>query len=393
MLKKAMERNLKLLYVIRIVRSFGVFAPVIVLFYQENGLSQTEVFALQSIFALAVLLLEVPSGYFADVFGRRLSVILGGVLAAIGFGGYSFAMSFPVFVLFEVVLGLGLSFLSGADQALARDSLIALGKEHEHRRFEAKSHEYGSWASALAAIAGGLIALISLRSTIIAQAIIEALLIPAAILLVEPPRTKPTATQNPWQEVRRIVRYSLREHQQIKWLIAYSAVVTVMTHTMFWLNQPLFTEMGVPLGWFGLLTAGLFISQGFSARASDWYERRLGKKRALTSFVLIGTVCYLLVGSFLHVAILPILLGFQFIRGAAMPVMRDYINEHVESSIRATVLSVSNLVRQLLYTVIGPVIGFIVDQYSLGIGLYFSAAFYGALGLFVLTRMNVNGDL
>ncbi|HIA92126.1 TPA: MFS transporter [Candidatus Saccharibacteria bacterium] len=391
-LEQKMKRNLKLLYILRAIRSFGVFAPVIVLFFQENGLSQTEVFALQSIFAAAIVLLEVPSGYFADVFGRRISVVLGGLFTALGFGGYALASGFAQFLPMEILIGIGLSFLSGADQALARDSLIALSRESYYRKFESRAHELSSWSSALAALTGGFIALISLQSVIVAQAIVTALLVPFSLLIIEPPRTKPTG-KNPWKQVKKIVRYSLREHQQLKWLIAYGAVVTTLTHTMFWLTQPLFEQVGVPLGWFGALTALLFVSQGLSAKVSIWYEQKLGKRRALKSFVLIGTVSYVLIGAFTLVWMLPVLLGFQFIRGAAMPVMSDYVHEHVESDIRATVMSVNSLASKLFYTFAGPVVGLVVDNYSLSAGLWFSALLYGTLGWFVLSRMNRNGDL
>ena len=58
---------------------FGVlafFVPVIVLFWQDNDLSMTRIMVLQSLYFLIIVILEVPSGYFVDVFGRRTSLIL-----------------------------------------------------------------------------------------------------------------------------------------------------------------------------------------------------------------------------------------------------------------------------------------------------------------------------
>jgi len=51
--------------------ALSFFVPIIVLFWQENDLNLTQIMILQSLFSLTVVLLEIPSGYFADVFGRK----------------------------------------------------------------------------------------------------------------------------------------------------------------------------------------------------------------------------------------------------------------------------------------------------------------------------------
>ena len=45
--------------------------PIIVIFFKENGLSLTQIMILQSVYSLTVALTEIPSGYFADFFGRK----------------------------------------------------------------------------------------------------------------------------------------------------------------------------------------------------------------------------------------------------------------------------------------------------------------------------------
>ena len=54
-----------------------VIIPVIVPFFESKGLSLAEVYYLQAIFAFVVVVFEVPSGYFADVFGRKNALVVG----------------------------------------------------------------------------------------------------------------------------------------------------------------------------------------------------------------------------------------------------------------------------------------------------------------------------
>ena len=62
-----------------------IIMPIIVIFFQENGLSLKEVMILQGVYSLMVALMEIPSGYLADVFGRKHTLTLGAILAFIGF--------------------------------------------------------------------------------------------------------------------------------------------------------------------------------------------------------------------------------------------------------------------------------------------------------------------
>jgi len=75
--------------------------PIIVLFFQENGLSMKEVFLLQSIFSIGIILFEIPSGYFSDVIGRKKTIILGCIFGFLGFSIYSFSYGFLGFLIAE----------------------------------------------------------------------------------------------------------------------------------------------------------------------------------------------------------------------------------------------------------------------------------------------------
>ena len=74
------------------------FAPVIFLFFTENGLSMTQILFLQSIYAIFTVILEIPTGTIGDYFGRKLSVSLGTFIFAFGIGIYSFGNSFTFFL-------------------------------------------------------------------------------------------------------------------------------------------------------------------------------------------------------------------------------------------------------------------------------------------------------
>lgn len=383
---KRMKRNIWLLYVFQIVRNFSLFIPIIVPFFQENGLSQTNIYVLQSLFAITIVILEIPTGYFADYVGRKQSLFLGALFSTCGFIMYSLAYGFLPILFAEVMLGIGYSFISGADTALAYDSFAAEGEEGKYLGFAARSNSLTGMSEALASVIGGFLALMSLRTPLIVEAVLYACTIPLALFLTEPKRIK-TALRNPWRDVLRITKYALHGHMEIKWLIFYGATVATLTHTMVWLTQPYYQLVGIPLGWFGILWAVQLCMMALFAYYSDRYEKWLGKKYALISFPIIGCFSYLVLALFPSVVTIPILLGFYFVRGVHIPILHHYVNSIVESDIRATVLSVKNLVQKLIYSIFGPLIGVVVDAYSLQTALLFSTILYGSVSLVVLLNM------
>jgi predicted MFS family arabinose efflux permease len=385
-MSKSMKRNILLIYVFQIVRNFALFVPIIVPFFQENGLSQTQIFILQALFALTIIPLEVPSGYFADYVGRKQSIFIGALFSTVGFLLYSLSYGFLQLLLAEIVLGIGYSFISGADTAMAYDSFAAEGKEKEYLRFASRSHGYIASSEGVASIIGGFLAIVSLRTPVVAQAIVYSLTIPLALLLTEPKRIK-SAAKNPFGDILRITKHALHGHKEIKWLILYGATMATLTHTMVWLIQPYYQLVGIPIVWFGILWAGQLFIMGLFSRNAARYEKWLGRKYALISFPIIGCLSYIILGLAPSIATLPLLLGFFFVRGVHIPILQHYVNSVVASDIRATVLSVKNLVQKMIYALFGPLIGVVVDVYSLQTALLFSAALYGSLGIIVLANM------
>ncbi len=361
-----------------------VFMPVIVLFYQKNGLSMKEVFILQSIFSLSIVLFEIPSGYLSDIIGRRLSITIGCALSVIGFGFYSISYGFTGFLIAELLLGLATSFVSGSDSALLYDTLLLFDKEDEYTKAEGRITSIGNFSEGLAAIAGGLLALISLRTPFYAETIIALLSVPVALSLYEPERKKYDNSDGNLIGMLRIVKYSLHDHVEVKWFILYSSLISASTLTIVWFIQPFLKAAGLPLEFFGIVWAALQFSVGVFSLYAYRFEMLLGKKKSLVSLIVLTFIGYLLLSMFQSLWAALFLFIFYFVRGIAYPVLKDYINELISSDIRATVLSVKSLAARLNFSLIGPLVGWISDIYSLSTALLASGIIFLCLGMISL---------
>lgn len=387
----SLKSNIRKLYFIKAFRWFMLIMPVVVLFFQENGLSMLQIFLLQSIFSIVIVISEVPSGYLADIIGRRVSIIGGCILATAGFAAYSFSYSFWGFLFAEVLLGLSASFISGADSALIYDSLVEMGSVDEYKKTEGRLTSIGNFSEGIASLIGGLLALISLRTPLFFEAAITFLSIPVAFSLIEPERHKLDNSEGNLKSILRIVKYSLHDHAEIKWLIMYSAMIGVSILTMVWFVQPYLKLVGLPLALFGIAWAGLQFSVGIFSFYAHRIELFVGRKRTLISLVILTAICFCLLSVFQSLWSIIFIVILYFLRGISYPVLKDYINQIITSDIRATVLSVSSLVRRLFFSIFGPVIGWVSDLYSLSTALMLCGIiflFWGGISLILLHRYN-----
>ena len=357
--------NLWKLYAMQACRWFLLLMPVLVLFYQEIGLDLQDVFAIQAFYSVCVILFEIPSGYFADRLGRRRSLLIGSISAAAGFWVYALAATFADFLVAQFLIAVGSSFISGSDSALLYDTLIQLRRRNEYQKVAGRLASMANFSEGIAALVGGSLALISLRTPLYCQAVLMLAVIPLAWSLVEPSRKTPDVSEGSFRAVLRIVRYALHGHAEIKWLILYSSLVGTSTLTIVWMVQPYLQVVGLPLEWFGGAWAILQFSVGFFAVNAYRVEAVFGRRASLIGLILLSAAGYILLGLFQALWATVFLLVFYLVRGINGPVMNDYINRCVDSEIRATVLSVKSLVGRLMFTIIGPMTGWISDQYGL----------------------------
>ena len=343
---------------------FMIIMPVIVLFFQDNDLNMMEIMTLQAIYSSSLALAEIPSGYTADLLGRKKTLVLGCILSFLGFSLFSISYSFWWFFTAEIFLGLGNSFISGADTAIMYDSLLEVKKEKKFLKYEGRSISIGNFSEAIAGIIGGSLAAISFRYPAYAQVLISFLILPFAISLKEP-KMQQKRIKKSWKSILEVMSFCLKKSKILKTHIFYSSGVGVGTLMMAWLAQPFIKELGVQMKHYGLLWALLNVVVGFVAYHAHLIENKFSEFQSL---FIIGLVCvsgYLLISFNINLAGFGILLIFYANRGYATPILRNHINRHTPSNVRATVMSIRSLIIRMSFALIAPWIGWVSDQWGL----------------------------
>ncbi|MDP2812637.1 MAG: MFS transporter [bacterium] len=377
--EKNIRSNIIKLYYIKALRWFLLVMPIIVLFFQENGLSMTEILILQSAFSLSIILFEIPSGYFSDVVGRKITIIIACVLGFAGYLAYSLAYNFGQFLIAEIILGFSSSFLSGTDSAMIYDTLAQLKEEKKYQKVEGRLMSIGNFSEGIASLIAGFVATISLRVPFYIETVFILFAIPIALSLKEPIRRRYQSPEGNIKGIMKIVTHSLHHHSQIKWLIIYAGFVSSSTLTMVFFIQPYFQLVNLPLQFFGIVWAIFNLSVGIFSLLAYKLEIKLGRKTSLISLIFFPFAGYLLLSLTQSLWSLIFMIPFYFTRAISYPILKDYVNRLVSSDMRATVLSIKNLVGRFIFAVMGPIVGYAADVYTLRAALAASGIIFFVL--------------
>ena len=154
---KKLESNILKFYLFQIFLGMYFYFPIIVLFWQNNGLSLTEIMLLQSAVAIFILVLEIPTGYFADAFGRKSALIGSFVVYIISFSVFYLSTDFWLFLIAFILYGIGEAFRSGTHKGMIMDYLKLNHWEDQKINYYGHTRSWSQKGSAISALIAGLI--------------------------------------------------------------------------------------------------------------------------------------------------------------------------------------------------------------------------------------------
>jgi len=374
------DRSARNLRLYPLFLSLGVtpfFVPVIVLFWRECGLDALDIYILQGLFALAVVLLEVPTGTVADRLGKRTSLLWGSALIAACFLLYAISSTFWAFLAAEIVGAVGISLLSGADSALLYDSLRGLGREDEFQRREGAARAWQMIAIAACSVIGGFVGDVSLRATLWLSAVGPAVAFAIALLFTEV-RSAEQERPSTWTLVAGSLRF-LRRHRLVRWYVLFFAVLTGSATWLLWLYQPYMEWTGLPVFTFGMAFAAFNIFAALSSRYAHRFDALLGRGGALVGLAALQIAPMVLMAFVVTPASFLFILGHQAVRGVGRPILADRILQYTFADKRATVLSLTSMAGRLFFALTAGIVGWMATALPMERSLLGQAALLTAV--------------
>jgi MFS family permease len=383
-LQRDLQRNIFLVKPLAFLGDFILFVPVFVPFFRECGLSAQQVFYVQAVFSAAVLLAEIPSGYFSDVLGRRKALLTFSLLLTSGLLLYALGDNIVLFICAEVILALGWSLRSGTDSAILYDSLLSLKRPQDYRTLSGKNEALARLGTGVSSIAGGLLGMLWLRLPFVLNLVPAGFIILLASRLREPPRHRQDGT-SPAKEIIQTVGDAWRI-KGLPRLLLLQAVIFSGGISSLWLWMVVFDQRGVAPAWNGLLFAAAQFASAAGAGLSHRLETFLGRKLFFLSLLLIPAVllCMACCDG-------PLVYGLPLVHsllwGCSTPAILELLNQRVDSRRRATFLSLGSFLGRGLNIVFLTVTGSLTAAIGSWAGFVFLATVILAGQIFFFAGM------
>jgi DHA3 family tetracycline resistance protein-like MFS transporter len=364
------------------------------------GLTPLQLVLVGTTLEVSAFIFEVPTGVVADSYSRRLSIIIGYVLMGAGFFVYGLFPAFLPILLAQVIWGLGYTFTSGATQAWITDEV---GEESANKLF-LRVTQVGLFASLIGMGAAVLIGGTNVTLPIIVGAI-GVVLIGVTLAVIMPEtgfKPTPREDRNDWQHMGHTFNMgvkAVRSHPRLMNIVGVGLFYGLYSegfdrlwvkHMIDTFDLPVFYGANQVAFFSVLRVAGAILT----ILAVRYVEKRVdtGSSLAIGRSMLIvtGLVSAALIGfaisPFLSLTI-GLYLAIYILRSVAGPLQTAWVNQKLDSNVRATVHSMFGQVDAIGQVMGGPGVA-LIARFASVIAAISTSGLLLTPALFLIRRAN-----
>ncbi len=350
------KRIIRLYYWFQFTFTLLFWTPVFFEYQRRMGLSDPQIFRIQSIYYIVFCFLELPTGYLADRFGYIRSMILGAITLVLANLVAVYVTSFGGFVVHWVLVALARSFVSGASSAYLFEYLRRTGAHAEFKQIEGNARAYSLFGRITCfAVIGYLMAWhVTLPYWLTAGSAFISVIFATMLPAFSSPKVADVlsgvARQGSALANKKVsLRVALRHAAGSPWLmmLMFQGVVIFVLARVVSVNlfQPILSLKGFAVPAYGVVMAVMTFFEAIGSARPNWMRKYFSDIQSV--FVLSSLMA-------LSVAIIPffgqngtifVLIFFSVATGLSYPIQKQVMNEAIpDPEYRATILSLESLI-------------------------------------------------
>ncbi|MDF2670082.1 MAG: transporter [Paenibacillus sp.] len=362
------------------IRFFYNLIPAYVierLFWEERGMTIQMVVYTEIIFALTVVLFEVPTGIIADKWGRKQMIVVSALLGCCEFLILVFATEFWHFALVVFLAAIGSAASSGAENALLYDSLASVGKEHAFEKYVGRLNAIDITSTMIAALCGGLLASrfgyefnywLSFVGMLVSLCL--------TLTLIEPAASNQDDEEDQQIPIRTYITASVRlfRHNRGVLLVLLSGMVTGAAINFideFW--QIYLDRLDIPVIYFGLFSAVIFLLRLPGNLLAYMLKSRFSYRLLLSTVAAVLAVGFMYLSLFQGYSGLAAMFVICLFAGIIEPLAAGYLHHRMDSTMRATMGSFQSLGENAVLILTGVGFGYFSFKFDVFGGYGFIA--------------------
>jgi len=386
-MERIRDRNITKFAFYGFFKNLRFFEPYIYLYFLAIGLSFFEIGLIISIRELSIYIFEIPTGFIADIWGKKKSMLLCFVLYIISFVVYYLSYSFWWLALASIFFGLGEAFRLGTHKALIFDYLDWKGISSRKTEVYGFTRSVSLYGKALSAIIAAVLLIWLHNYHIIFLFSIIPYICAFFILLTYPPErhSGPERKLN-FAEIKEHVKDSLCNLlliKQLRMILINSAVFDEVYKASQDYIQPVIRNfiMAYPVLLIieneqnreTLLIAFLYLLINIFGALSSRWSHRLGNYWESSdiplNYLFLGqAILLIIIGYFIELNIYVVFVLFLFLNilsNLRRPLLLSSLINEIKEVQRATMLSIESQLKSLTVVVLAPLLGLMADLVSI----------------------------
>lgn len=385
------------------LKNLRFFEPFIILIFRDGGLSFFQIGILYAVRDLATNILEIPTGVYADSFGRRKSMIIAFSSYIVAFIIFFLFPQFSVYIIAMLFFALGEAFRSGTHKALILEYLMLNKMTHLKVAYYGRTRAASQLGSAVnSLIAAGLVFYTGNYRYMFIAATLPYVLDLLNLMTYpkeldgELARIEKGAMGKQIKQTVRGFAAIFKDQYAMRGILNSAGFSAFFKTTKDYL-QPILKTFAVAMPVFVLLDETrrsaliiggvyflIYLLTSYASRsAADVGNRFVSLSRAINVTFFMGAGFLLIAGisAWQNLTLVSILvfLGLHVVQNLRRPMNVAFISEQISNKVMASGLSVESQVATVLTAIMAPIIGLAADKFGIAAAL---ALFGGAMLLF-----------
>lgn len=366
-------------YLLLFMQGFWFVLPIFILYFQSFNLTYFQIGSLESAFTAFYFLLTIPCGAFSDLVSRKLSVLIGTVMTAIGMVIIGIGSSYYIFLIGNLLWAVGDGFLTNARGAMMYDSVKQIGREQEYLKISGTANLFSVIPLILSGILGPIMFSIDPRSPWLVMGLLWIFSTLIIFFMVEPEKDRSERSfKNYMNKIRQGIKFTLKT-KHILWIMMFSVAMAIpLSFFNEVISQPYYLEIGFNQDHFSIIFPIIYGVASLTASQSHKIEKLMGEKGSFIFIVLCHSIGLILMGLLKTPFILIVIIITYISRDFRWVYGDTYINRYSDSKIRATVLSIISMAISLVLIFVFIVGGILTENF----GMFQTLLFMGLFAVF-----------
>lgn len=323
--------NVYLMYSIVFLQGFVFYGPIATLYRQNRNLSLSDMFLIESISWILMIIFEIPWGWFADKLGYKKTLVIANFIFFLSKIVFYKANSFGMFFLERVLLAISLAGISGCDIGLIYSSV----KQDESQKVFGRYNAFATSGYLIASIMFSTLVKHSMDNTAFWTIIPYAA---AAVLTLFIKEVKVQQVEKP--EFYQSLLQAFKNKGVIILVISFALINEVVQVVSVFLNQSQYLRSGINIKYFGILAVVMQIVR-LSSIKSYKLSNKLGTNKSIRILYIIIIISIITLVFTTNAALT--ILSIMLICGSAAivsPIVLDIENRSIITADRVTLLSI-----------------------------------------------------